>query len=260
VESAQAANRRRGKPTDFWSLDLPNETQNYVPQILAAARLVAEPAKYGLRLPAVPSAPQIELVRTQGPVDFSRVAQASGVSIAELQRLNPGLKQGRTAPDGPGRLLVPAGYGKQITTKLAAAQVLPAVPTAATSSPLQRGTLSQPGTSPARLAMAGEGRAHVVRAGESIASIASAQGIEPQTLADFNGMLPRETLLPGQTLRIPGSASAAPVLTHRVAKGDSLATIARRYGVTVGEIKRWNQLAATELRAGDLLQIRRWSS
>lgn len=260
VESAQAANRQRGKPTNFWSLDLPTETENYVPQILAAARLVAEPARYGLRLPAVPSAPQIELVRTQGPVDLFRVSQASGISIDELQRLNPGLKQGQTAPDGPGRLLVPAGYGKQITTKLATAQVLPAVPTAAGRSPVQGGALWEQGASPTRLAMTGEGRAHVVKVGESIASIARAQGMEPQTLADFNGMQAREPLLPGQTLRIPGSASAASVVTHRVAKGDSLASIARRYGVTVGELKRWNRLAAAELRAGDLLQIRKGSS
>lgn len=259
VESAQVVNQRRGRPTDFWSLDLPSETENYVPQILAAARLVAEPAKYGLRLPAVPSAPQVELVRTQGPVQLTRVAQAGGVSVAELQRLNPGLKQGQTAPDGPGRLLVPAGYGKQITTSLTTAQVVPAVPTTAPPPP-QRGGPSPSGASSSRLALAGEGRAHVVKAGESITSIARAQGMEPQTLADFNGMLPREALLPGQTLRIPGGGVSAPVLTHRVAKGDSLANIARRYGVTIGEIKHWNHLAATEPRPGDLLRIRKGSS
>ena len=40
VEAAQARNHDLGKPTDFWSLDLPRETEQYVPQILAAARLV----------------------------------------------------------------------------------------------------------------------------------------------------------------------------------------------------------------------------
>ena len=252
VESAQASNRRRGQPTDFWSLDLPRETQNYVPQILAAARLVAEPARYGLRLPAIPSAPQLELVRTRGPVDLARVAQASGVSIFELQRLNPGLKQGQTAPDGPGRLLVPAGYGKEIATKLASAQVLPAVP-ASGPPPLPRDTITVRGTSPPTPRLGGEGLAHVVRAGESIATIARAQGMEPQTLADFNGLPVREPLLPGQTLRIPGATGA--LMTHRVQRGDSLGSIARRYGVTVADLKRWNPVAANTVRTGAVIQI-----
>ena len=257
VESAQVANRLRGRPTDFWSLDLPSETESYVPQILAAARLVAEPAKYGLRLPAVPSSPQLELVSTRGPVDLARVAQASGVTVSELQRLNPGLKRGQTAPDGPGRLLVPAGYGKQITAKLASAQVLPAVPPAAALSPTRTYTAGR--TLPAaRLPVSGEGQAYLVKAGESLGSIARAQGLEPQTLADFNGMLAREPLLPGQTLRIPGG-SAGPVTAHRVQRGDSLDTIARRYGVTVGDIKRWNQLGTKEVRAGEVIRIYRRS-
>ncbi|MGE5153349.1 MAG: LysM peptidoglycan-binding domain-containing protein [Bdellovibrio bacteriovorus] len=255
VESALVANRLRGKPTDFWSLDLPTETENYVPQILAAARLVAEPAKYGLRLPPVPSTPQLELVRTQGPVDLARVAQASGVTLAELQRLNPGLKQGQTAPDGPGRLLVPAGYGKQITAKLASAQVVPAVPPAGSIRSAVSTLAGAERPAPVqRLPVAGEGRAYLVKAGESLDSIARAQGMESQTLADFNGMLVREPLLPGQTLRIPG-ASSGPVTAHRVKKGDSLGGIARRYGVTIGELKRWNQLGTNEVRAGDVIRI-----
>ncbi len=42
VNTAIENNRRQGKPTDFWSLDLPEETRQYVPRILANARLVAE--------------------------------------------------------------------------------------------------------------------------------------------------------------------------------------------------------------------------
>jgi membrane-bound lytic murein transglycosylase D len=258
VESAQVANRLRGRPTDFWSLDLPGETESYVPQILAAARLVAEPAKYGMRLPAIPSAPQLELVRTHGSVDLVRVAQASGVSVAELRRLNPGLKQDRTAPYGPGRMLVPAGRGKQITSQLASAQVVPAVPAATPS--MARSAPAVPGRGSPSMDSSDEGRPHVVKGGESLASVARSHGMEPRTLAEFNGMLVSEPLLPGQTLRIPGNATSASVLTHRVARGDSLDTIARRYGVTVRDIKRWNRVAANEVKVGDLIRIRKGSS
>lgn len=256
VESAQVANRLRGRPTDFWSLDLPSETENYVPQILAAARLVTEPAKYGLRLPPVPSSPQLEVVSTRGPVDLARVAQASGVTVSELQRLNAGLKRGQTAPDGPGRLLVPAGYGKRITANLATAQVLPAVPPTSSVLPASTHAAATRTTPVSRLPIHGEGQPYLVKAGESLGSIARAQGLEPQTLADFNGMLVREPLLPGQTLRIPGG-SGGPVTAHRVQRGDSLDTIARRYGVTVGDIKRWNQIGTSEVRAGEVIRIYR---
>jgi len=258
VESSQAANRRRGKPVDFWSLDLPTETENYVPQILAAARLVSEPTLYGMRLPPVPDTPQLELVRTERPVDLARVAQASGVGLTELKRLNPGLKLGQTAPGGPGNVLVPVGAGGQVSAKLASARVLPA---AAQAGSVSRVAVSvrpaRPSGAPASAAF-GEGRIHVVRAGESLGSVARAQGIDPQDLADFNGMQMREPLLPGQSLRIPGAASGS-LVTHRVRKGDSLAAIARRYGVTVGDIKRWNKIAANDLRAGALIRIYRSS-
>jgi membrane-bound lytic murein transglycosylase D len=98
----------------------------------------------------------------------------------------------------------------------------------------------------------------VVRAGESLGSVASAQGIDPQDLADFNGMQVREPLLPGQSLRIPGAASGS-LVTHRVRKGDSLAAIARRYGVTIDEIRRWNAIASNDLRTGALIRIYRSS-
>lgn len=258
VESAQAANRRRGKPTDFWSLDLPTETENYVPQILAAARLVSEPAKYGMRLPPVPNAPQLELVRTDRPVDLARVAQASGVGLTELKRLNPGLKRGQTAPGGPSNLLVPAGAGKQVSAKLASARVLPAAAQAGRlSAPALAATSARRSAAPARPAY-GEGKVHAVKGGESLRSIASAQGMDPQDLADFNGMLVSEPLLPGQSLRLPGAAGGS-LVTHRVRKGDSLAAIARRYGVTVRDIKRWNEIAANDLRAGSLIRIYRRS-
>ncbi len=248
VESAQAANRRRGMPTDFWSLDLPNETENYVPQILAAARLVSEPRTYGLNLPPVPDRPQVELVRTDRPVELARVAQASGVQLSELKRLNPALKRGQTAPYGPG-LLVPAGTGRKVSAGLASARVVPASPSAATF------VASAAPPKPARPMMT-EGSIHMVRAGETLGSVASAKGVDIQSLADFNGMAPRDPLLPGQSLRIP-TESGSGLVTHRVRKGDSLSEIARRYGVTVSELRRWNRTAENGLRTGAIIRIYR---
>jgi membrane-bound lytic murein transglycosylase D len=256
VESAMVANRLRGKPTDFWSLDLPAETENYVPQILAAARLVAAPANYGLRLPPVPSTPQLEVVRTDRPVDLERVAQVSGVGIAELRKLNAGLKRGQTTPLGPSRLVVPAGTGKRVSAVLPQAQVLPA-----TASSGGAASLSRVAAAPVRSRRPeGPGVVYVVKSGESLASIARARGVGLRDLADANAMATYEALLPGQSLRIPGAGSSADLVTHQVRRGDSLGAIARRYGVTVDDIRRWNPVSAQTLRNGVVLRIYRRGS
>jgi len=269
VESAQAANRARGLPTDFWSLRLPSETQNYVPQILAAARMVKEPAQNGVHLPPVPSAPQLEVVRTDRPVDLARVAAASGVGLAQLQTLNAGLKRGQTSPQGPGQLVVPAGTGARVTAALPQSRVVATAPlTAALAAPR---TPAQPlAAAPApKLALASAPRAattvYVVKGGDTLAAIARTRKLDLAALADANAMQTRDPLLPGQTLRIPGAASptadgdltAANLVNHQVRPGDSLHAIARRYNVSVGDLKRWNPVAANSLRYGGVLRVYR---
>jgi membrane-bound lytic murein transglycosylase D len=246
VAAAQAANRRSGKPTDFWSLGLPNETKQYVPQILATARLVAAPSRYGLNLPPVPDRPQLEVVRTLQPVDLNRVASATGVQLYELQRLNPALKLGRTSPDGPGHVLVPAGTGQRIGKKMGQVQIMPAMASVAQS----RSRTATRQTA----ARVERHRMHVVKGGDTIASIARANGIEPRALADSNGIAVREPLLPGQTLKVQATDDSA-LITHLVTKGDSVKTLAKRYGVSVKDLQRWNRLADTRLNPGDLILI-----
>ena len=194
IESAQAANRLRGLPTDFWSLNLPNETENYVPQILAAARLVAEPARYGLRLPPVPSAPQLEVVRTYRPVDLVRVAQVTGIGIEQLKTLNAGLKRGQTAPQGPGRLVVPAGTGPRVSAALPESKVLAASPSAGMNPVTSTNT---------------DWTLYVVKGGDTLASVARNRKIDLKELAEANALQPRDPLLPGQSLRVPGPGRAS---------------------------------------------------
>jgi membrane-bound lytic murein transglycosylase D len=246
VASAREANRRSGKPTDFWSLNLPNETKQYVPQILATARLVAEPRRYGLNLPPVPDRPQLEIVRTLQPVDLNRVASATGVQLYELQRLNQALKLGRTAPDGPGHVLVPAGTGQRIGKSMGKVQIMPAVASLAQS---------RSGASVlARTARVERHTIHVVKGGETLATIARVNGIEPRALAELNGISVREPLLSGQTLKVQATDDST-LITHLVTKGDSIKTLAKRYGVSVKDLQRWNRLAENRLSPGDLILI-----
>ncbi len=133
VRAAQRANKAAGKPLDFWSLDLPSETEAYVPKMLAIAKLVREHDTLGLKMPTIANHPRIEVVESRQQIDLAQAAQACGVTVTQLKRLNPGLKRGKTLPSGPHQVLVPAGTGDRLRTALAQAGALKAPSLAATA-------------------------------------------------------------------------------------------------------------------------------
>ena len=121
VRAAQRANQAAGKPIDFWSLDLPAETEHYVPKLLAIAKLVRQHDALGLAMPAIANRARVEVVESRQQIDLAQAARACGVTVTQLKRLNPGLKRGKTLPSGPHRVLVPAGTGDRLRTALAQA-------------------------------------------------------------------------------------------------------------------------------------------
>jgi membrane-bound lytic murein transglycosylase D len=116
--AAQKANERAGKPTDYWSLNLPGETEEYVPKLLAVASLVQSPQRYGQRLPALPAGSPLAVVTTQAPVDLAQAARASGISARTLARLNPALKKGRNRAGQTAYLLVPVEAASRLSQHL----------------------------------------------------------------------------------------------------------------------------------------------
>ncbi|MEA3640121.1 MAG: transglycosylase SLT domain-containing protein [Lamprobacter sp.] len=135
VRAAQRANKAAGKPVDFWSLDLPTETENYVPKLLAIAKLVREHDALGLSMPAIANRPLVEVVESGQQIDLAEAAHACGVTLTQLKRLNPGLKRGKTLPNGPHLVLVPAGTGDRLRSALAQGGTLKAPNLAATNEP-----------------------------------------------------------------------------------------------------------------------------
>lgn len=133
VRAAQRANKAAGKPVDFWSLNLPTETENYVPKLLAIAKLVREHDALGLKMPEVANRPRVEVVESKQQIDLAQAARTCGVTVTQLKRLNPGLKRGKTLPSGPHLVLVPAGTGDRLRTALAEAGTLKAPSLAATN-------------------------------------------------------------------------------------------------------------------------------
>ncbi len=241
VRSAQQANRNQGKPTDYWSLDLPAETENYVPQLLAIAQVVAAPERHGLAMPRVPDRPQLELVQAVSQVDLDQAARLADISPAALSQLNPGLKQGKTQPNGPHTLLVPAGTGQRLRLQLA-------------------GASTTPGLRPAVAVTAED--SYRVRKGESLATIARRFGLSTAALRSANG-LQNDKVRAGTHLRIPaadlsGTANAGATggLVYVVKGGDTLSSVARNHSVSRDDLASWNGIGRNErLLPGQKLRI-----
>ncbi|NLE75677.1 MAG: LysM peptidoglycan-binding domain-containing protein [Chloroflexi bacterium] len=98
-----------------------------------------------------------------------------------------------------------------------------------------------------------QGAVHVVQRGESLTSIAQRYSVTPWQLAQSNGLSVQGWVYVGQRLQVPGAAasvgvaSAAASGVHVVARGETLASIAARYGTTVAALVRANNLASSNL-------------
>ena len=117
VERAVQKNAAMGRPTDFWSLDLPNETRTFVPRILGLAALVDQPANYGVSLRTLRDMP-VTPVKVGYQVDLAKVAKIAEVPLDQVKRLNPGYHHGKTDADG-GHLLLPVVQARAFQERLA---------------------------------------------------------------------------------------------------------------------------------------------
>lgn len=100
-------NQALGKPTDFWSLDLPSETAAYVPKLMAVSHLVKFPERYQISLSPIDNNPFIGVVDVGSQIDLAVAATMAGISQDEIHKLNPAFNRWATAPDGPHQLVLP---------------------------------------------------------------------------------------------------------------------------------------------------------
>ncbi|MBI4530965.1 MAG: transglycosylase SLT domain-containing protein, partial [Candidatus Latescibacteria bacterium] len=96
---------------NFWALDMPRETKDYVPLFMAATLIAKSPETFGF--PGISFDPPLsyEEITLSEPVDLKVVAECAGVSVGDIKALNPELMLGTTPPDAQSyRLRLPQGY------------------------------------------------------------------------------------------------------------------------------------------------------
>ena len=108
VGRAIQKNMARGLPTDFWSLDLPQETRSYVPRLLAVAKLFSSAGDYGIDLHQIPNTAKFKPVKVNTQLDLAVAADAANISIEKFRELNPGFRGQFTDVEGSYHLFIPA--------------------------------------------------------------------------------------------------------------------------------------------------------
>lgn len=265
---------------DFWALEsknaFPDETDNYVPKIMAAAIIGKHPERYGFT--GIEFLPPLDrdTVQVEGGYGLDVLARCAGITEDQLRELNPHLRQWATPPEGRLSIHVPTGKGESFLVAVAD------VP------PEERVTF----------------REHRVAKGETLGTIAKKYGVATSDLQRANHIKNANLVAVGQKLVIPkasrggavavvaeapapesksrtdaapaarskksaergaalvstaGEGSTPPRTTtswHTVSKGDSLSNIASRYGVKQADLMKWNGISnANHIQAGQKLKV-----
>ncbi len=251
VGRAIKRNQQAGKPTDFWSLDLPRETSAYVPKLMAVAHLIKNPDKYNITLSPIDNVPFLTIVDTGSQIDLSLAAKLADITTDEMYQLNPGFNQFATSPDGPHQLVVPVDKAEQFQNAL---ELLP---------------------DDERV----QWTRHKIKSGDSLGKIANHYNTTVAALKQANGLTGnsiragKNLLIPVATTRLPSSLPATqsqrlaiqqPATSrsnkkvHTVRPGDTWWDIANSYDVDVKKLAKWNSKAPNDiLHPGQKLII--WS-
>lgn len=234
VRKSIKRNRKLGKKADFWSIKLPRETRNYVPQLLALATLIEDPEKYNITLPFIADRPYFEVVEIESQIDLNRVIEITGVKHTAFTKLNPAYRRSTTPPQGKHSLLLPVGSAEPLRQLIATTDPKTWVPHTE----------------------------YLVVSGDSLSQIAQRFRIPTQWLKNKNS-LRSDRLQIGQILLIPHSGhratsssnSITKASVYRVKRGDSLSAIAVQYKTSVEALKRSNDLATDRLQIGQKLTV-----
>lgn len=235
VNRAITRNQKAGLPTAYTDLTMPLETRQYVPKLQAVKNIVARPEAFSAQLPPIGNRPFFDTITLQRDMDVVVIASLAGVSEKDFRALNPSIKQPVVMASGTPNILLPwdnaVDFQRQLQSHkgpLASwtAWVVPSTMTAAQAAErvgMNESELRSVNNIPPRM---------LVRAGSSLLVPRSAHrdADVPEHVAD-NGQL---SLQPEIILKRT---------TVKARKGENLARLASRYGVSAVSAAGWNKLA-----------------
>ena len=254
VQRAINRNRRKGLPTDYESLQLPDETRNYVPKLQAVKNIVSNPEQYGLNVETIPNHPYFTTVTAPQQIDAHLAAQLAEISFDEFSSLNP--EYNRPVLTGEGKkheILLPIGAAETFNTNLAN-----------NNKPLV------------------SWQTYHAKRGERMQNIAHKFGISLAQLRDVNDLPVRNNLKSAGALLVPSNKTDADELSvsdndtavansentnqnvggnpdrtgkHIVKRGDTLRSVAQHYNMSSKQLMAQNHLKSRHLKSGQVLIV-----
>jgi len=236
---------------DFWEIAASEgiflETKRYVPKLIAAIIIGRNPEKFGFTDVKYQEPSQYETVKVPGGVDLEAVAVTANTSSKQLRSLNNELRKNQTPPKSEYLLRVPVGAKDLIAANLDKLR------------PVTRTVYAT----------------HTVKKGETLTTICSLYNINKTTLLKANNLRTAQ-LKNGLRLQIPTTStkyvllkdgeqpealagrieksersskteqtdkSGTEIVRHQLKSGETVASVAKQYQVSVRDILKWNKLA-----------------
>jgi len=208
---------------DFWELyrrnNLPGETKNYVPEILAAIIIANHPTQYGFDDVTLDPPVLTDTVTINYSIDLRLASDLVNAPIDELMALNPSLLRMATPPGTSFDLHLPAGTGTVFQERVAG------IPESRRNA----------------------WRYHRVNADDTLESVARTYRVTAAELAATNQLRAGQGLSGLEALVVPVAPAAAPTahtVLYTARRGDTLVSIADRFGVSLDQLRRWNKIPA----------------
>jgi len=277
--------RRSGGKQNYWNIRpfLPRETQGYVPAFIATMYIYEFHKEHGI-VPqkAVVNTYATDTIMVRNKMTFKQISDLLDISVAELQFLNPSYKRDYVPfmIDKKHYLRLPLDKIAVFTSNEDKIYAYTAydfgkrekafAPTNAVASSDSTLISSQTKT-----------KYHTVRKGETLGGISNKYGVSLTNLKKWNG-LKSNTIASGKKLKIvttenvaiaavqkpktiptvPKDTLSQPKVTttdslkqYVVAKGDNLNVIAKKFDVTTGELKEWNNMENDNISIGSKLIV-----
>ncbi|MEJ2238479.1 MAG: LysM peptidoglycan-binding domain-containing protein, partial [Gemmatimonadales bacterium] len=208
---------------------LRRETRDYVPKLIAATLIAKDPLGFGFDSIPYLQPLVFDEITVPDATGLDVLAGLADTTVRAMVELNPQYYRGLTPPGRKAIVRIPRGSGNLVAQRYSE---LPAE---------DRVNFLQ----------------HKIRRGETLGIIAKRYGVSVSLLMAANpGIQPRRLRVGQRVGSAPRMLNADRRRYHRVQWGESLWVIARRYGVTVNDLRRWNAIGRNDvLKSGATLVV-----